>query len=133
MYLGGSTSVKNNISSKYSSDIDEIESIQRKFKKLMYRVCCIANSVTTGGGGTTPIPSIYPFIITSADFNSDGVSYTRPAIAADTLELFVNEYSQQFLVEGPNTFSITSTGIIMNIPGFDANTQDWTIRIDKLN
>lgn len=96
-----------------------------------------ANAALNGGGviptPITPTENIYPFIITSENFASDGVSYDNSEIVGDTLSLFVNEYSQQWLVEGDTTFSYTSTGIIMNIPGFDANSQEWTIMVQKLN
>lgn len=96
-----------------------------------------AYNLISGGGGGTVGPgnvgsNIYPFWITSANFELDGVSYNRPAIVNDTLELFVNEDNQRFSIQGPDTFEKTATGIIMRIPGFDANTQVWTIRIDRL-
>jgi hypothetical protein len=77
--------------------------------------------------------NIYPFFITSADFEPDGVTYIDSRIVNDNLTIFVNESNQNWLQPGPNTFTITSQGIVLNIPDFDANTQDWTIMIQKLN
>lgn len=94
------------------------------------------------GGGTpgqvtpvTPIvPYIYPFMITSSDFEADGKTYINNGIQLlDNLSLFINEFSNQWLVQGAETFSRTSTGFIINIPGFDANTQTWDIMVQKLN
>lgn len=101
-----------------------------------------AQVIINGGGGGTPVTpviptppaaSIYPFIITSSDFKPNGISYDNSNIVGDTLSIFVNEFSQQWLVAGPLTFSYSLTGIIINIPGFDSNTQTWTIMIQKLN
>lgn len=98
-----------------------------------------ANNNIGGSGGTvSPVtpstPSgIYPFIITSANFQPDGVSYNNAEIVGSNLTIFVNEYAQQWLLASPTTFNYTSTGIIINIPGFNANTQTWTIMIQKLN
>ena len=77
-------------------------------------------------------PSIYPFVITSADFEADGVSYNNPNIVGDNLELFPNQLNQQFWYAGQGLFVYTSTGIRITYAGFDANTQDWTIRIDQV-
>lgn len=91
----------------------------------------------TGGGGqvvnpTTPTVNVFPFYITSSDFESDGVSYNNPDIIGQNLELFVDEYAQQFYTAGILTFSMTATGLIINLPGFDANTNTYNIRIGKL-
>jgi len=96
------------------------------------------NNIGGSGGSVSPVNpgssgGIYPFIITSADFQQDGVSYNNPKIIGDNLTIFVNEYSQQWLTASANTFSYTLTGIVINIPSFDANTQSWTIMIQKLN
>lgn len=89
-------------------------------------------SVVPGGGGSGGA-SIYPFIITSSDFEPDGISYNNPDIVGDNITLFINEYTQQWLVASGATFSYTPTGIIMNIAGFDSNVNSWTILIQKLN
>lgn len=89
-------------------------------------------SVIPGGGGSGGT-SIYPFIITSADFEPDGISYDNPDIVGDNLTIFINEYTQQWLVASSSTFSYTATGIIINIPDFNANINSWTIMIQKLN
>lgn len=94
---------------------------------------------STGGGGT-PVPpitppvaviNVYPIYITSSDFGSDGVSYDNANIVGDNLIIFPNELSQGWLGAGPTSFSYSATGLIINIPGFDANTQDWHITIQK--
>jgi len=96
-----------------------------------------ASNLISVGGQVAPItPSggadIYPFVITSSNFEADGVSYDNSAIIGDTLSIFVNEYSQQWLLSGVDTFSYTATGIIINISGFDANSQSWTIMVQKI-
>lgn len=90
----------------------------------------------SGGGSVIPInpnkPSIYPFVITSADFEDDGVSYNNPNIVGDNLELFPNQLNQQFWYAGQGFFVYTSSGIRIIYDGFNANTQSWTIRIDQV-
>ena len=90
-----------------------------------------------GGGGSVPSPTpsnqgVYPFVITSADFESDGVSYNNPNIVGDNLELFPNQLNQQFWYAGQGFFVYTSSGIKIIYDGFNANTQSWTIRIDQV-
>ena len=93
-----------------------------------------------GGGSISPIvqdANIYPFWVTSSDFNADGVSYTNLKMkSTDRITIFINQYSQQWLVEGADTFQRTSDGFIITIPTFppfDASTQYWTMLVDKLN
>lgn len=99
-----------------------------------------AEYILQGSGGGTVVPegggtssSVYPIYITSANFEPDGVSYDNPAIVGDNLIMFVNEYVQQWLAASGSTFAYTTSGIIMTIPDFDANTQSWTIVIEKFN
>lgn len=103
--------------------------------ELMGRYGVQAQSVTGGGGSVpTPTPSnqnIYPFSITSADFESDGVSYNNPNIVGDNLMIFINQFSQQWLLAGEGYFVYTNQGIQITIAGFDANTQDYTIIIQQ--
>lgn len=102
-----------------------------------YRLAAQAIVDGGGGGSVAPVtpgqPDIYPLYITSTDFEPDGISYDNPDIVGDNLILFVNEYTQQWLPAGASTFSYTPNGLVMNIPGFDANTQSWTIVIEKFN
>lgn len=130
-------------------DVDEATVVPsatlRTIANYLFALCGIyglrAQQIVTGGGvvvtpstpGTGVISTIYPFMISSSDFNPDGISYDNPDIVGDNLTIFVNEYAQILLYAGPTTFSYSPTGIIMNINGFDANTQSWTITIWKLN
>ena len=103
--------------------------------ELMGRYGVAAQGIT-GGGGSVPSPTptnqnIYPFSITSADFESDGVSYNNPNIVGDNLMIFINEFSQQWLLAGQGYFVYTSTGIQITISGFDANTAEYTIIIQQ--
>jgi hypothetical protein len=97
-----------------------------------------AISIIAGGGGGSvtpvnpPVGNIYPFVITSADFEADGTSYNNPDIIGDNLMLFINEWTQQWLF-APASFVYTATGIQIVLGGFDANTFDYTIVIQKIN
>jgi hypothetical protein len=88
-----------------------------------------------GGGGTitpvTPGSSVFPLYITSADF-ADATNYNNPDIVGVPVMIFVNEYSQQWVIAGDNTFKYTGTGISITLPGFDAITYQYSIVIQKL-
>lgn len=94
-----------------------------------------AKQLISGGGGGTVIPPpsvvIFPFIITSANFESDGVSYNNPNIVGVSLSIFIDEYNQQWLT-APTSFIYTSTGIKIIAVGFDANSFSYTIMIQKI-
>lgn len=93
-----------------------------------------AQSGSGGGSSVSPVSpttNTFPLYIFSQDFESDGVSYNNPNIVGLQLAIFPDQYSNNFLLAGANSFSYTSTGIVINIPGFDANTQTWVIRIER--
>ncbi len=107
----------------------------------LYALCGIyaqqAKNISGTGGSVAPInpgsEGLYPFFIYSNNFESDGVSYNNEDILGDNITLFINEYSQQWILSGAETFSYTSTGIIINLAGFDATTQSYTIMVQKIN
>jgi hypothetical protein len=107
----------------------------------LYSLCFAVNeaiSIVNGGTGggtvtpTAPVGNIYPFVITSSDFESDGVTYINANMKSDRIMLFINQYSQQWLVQGAGFFDRAATGFEITIPGFDATTQDYTIIVEKL-
>lgn len=93
-----------------------------------------ANIYDGGGGGSvtpvTPSGVSYPFYITSANFESDGVTYINPKIAGTNISLFINEFTQQFFPGTEFTY-VTGGGFTITAPGFDANSFDYTIRVEK--
>ena len=108
----------------------------------LYSLCgkysSFARNLIASGGTVAPVTptggsNIYPLYITSANFESDGISYNNANIVGDTLMIFVNEYSQQWFISGGNSFIYTATGIQVTLPGFDANTFDYSIVIQKAN
>lgn len=94
-----------------------------------------AKQLISGGGGGTVIPppsvTIFPFIITSANFEVDGVSYNNPNIVGVSLSIFIDEYNQQWLT-APGSFVYTATGIKVVAVGFDASLNSYTIMIQKI-
>lgn len=106
--------------------------------ELLKKYALRAAAIVDGGGGGSVAPvtptdeAIYPFIITSADFEADGTSYNNADIVGDNLMIFINEYTQQWLT-APTYFVYTATGIQIVAPGFDANSFDYTIVIQKRN
>lgn len=96
----------------------------------------LASQAGAGGGGSvapaTPISDIFPFIITSSAFQSDGISYNNPDIVGVALTIFINEVSQSWMTASPLTFQYTLVGIQVLVPGFDANLYDYTIMLQRL-
>jgi hypothetical protein len=95
---------------------------------------------SSSGGGSSVVPSnpttnTFPLYIfggvNGSNFESDGISYNNPNIVGLQLAIYPDQYSSNFLLEGTDTFSYTSTGIVINIPGFNANTQTWIIRVER--
>lgn len=95
---------------------------------------------SSGGGSVIPInpnqpTNTFPLYIfggvNGSNFESDGVSYNNPAIVGFQLAIYPDQYSSNFLLAGSDTFSYTSTGIIINIAGFNANIQTWIIRVER--
>jgi hypothetical protein len=85
-----------------------------------------------GVGTAITTPDIYPFVITSADFESDGVTYNNAAIVNDNLALYVNNFTSNVLF-APTDFTYTATGIEIIADGFNANNFDYSILVQKLN
>jgi hypothetical protein len=108
----------------------------------LYELCkkfaLAAGAIVDGGGGGSVSPvtpgtiNVYPFVIDSDDFESDGISYDNPDIVGDNLMIFINEWTQQWLL-APDAFVYTATGIQIVLPGFSANDADYTIVIQKRN
>lgn len=99
-----------------------------------------AQYILQGTGGGTVIPggggiasSVYPIFITSANFETDGVSYDNSQILGDNLIIYINQYNQYWLPASGTTFQYTPTGIKILIPLFDANTDEYEITIMKFN
>jgi hypothetical protein len=92
------------------------------------------NIINVGGGGSVspvaPTSTVFPLYITSADF-TDATHYDNPDIVGYTLSIFINEWTQQWLV-APAAFSYTATGINITLLGFDSTQLDYTILIQKI-
>lgn len=80
-------------------------------------------NIQQGGGqvnGSIDNNTIYPFIITAADFEPDGVTYNNPNIVGDRLMIYVNYYNQVWYNDTSGAFIYTGTGIKITLPGFNA-------------
>lgn len=102
----------------------------------MFAVQAISIIAGSGGGSVTPVnppvSGIYPFVITSADFDTSNV-YIDTRIEGDNLMLFINEYAQQWITASAETFTyLAGGGFTITIPGFDANQYSYTIVVQKL-
>jgi hypothetical protein len=72
------------------------------------------------GGNAEAMSQTYPFIITGADFEVDGITYNNESIVGDQLMLFVTGYNQEWQF-APTFFEYTSTGIQIVASAFNAN------------
>jgi hypothetical protein len=95
-----------------------------------------AASYTGGGGSVIPVTpggqNQFPFWAFSSDFESDGVTLLDPRFEGVNIAIFINEFSQQWLPAGAGYFVYVDGGIEITIPGFDANTQEYTIMVQQV-
>ena len=89
-------------------------------------------SPKTGGGATVVPTQEYPIVITSADFEADGVTYLNSLIVGDQLFLLANNVPNPALF-APTDFVYVSGGIEIILSAFNANVFDYTIVINKIN
>jgi hypothetical protein len=100
----------------------------------------MAAQAATGDGGSvspsTPTQgTIYPFMLSASDFTWDGtnLAYTNTAMDGDNVIIFVNEFSQQWLV-APTYFTYKNGGgIFLDATYFPNGTTPLTIIVQKLN
>ena len=87
-----------------------------------------------GQGGTTTIvdDTTFPFLVTSASFEPDGVTLNDARIVGNNVGLFPNNFNGNVLY-APTDFTYTATGIIIVNPVFNANDFNYTIQIQKIN
>jgi len=85
------------------------------------------------GGSSSVVPTaVFPFVVTSANFEADGVTLLDPRITGNSIYLLANNTPNPMLT-APNDFTYVAGGIEIILPGFDANTFDYTIVVNKLN
>jgi hypothetical protein len=82
--------------------------------------------------GGTVVPSGnnngFPYTITAADFEPDGITYNSARIAGVNISLFIDQFNSNWLY-APTYFDYTSTGIVL--VGINANDVG-VIQIQKL-
>lgn len=92
--------------------------------------------VDAGGGNSTVVPTqSFPIVITSADFESDGVTYLNSNIAnvaSNNVYLLANNTPNPVLF-ATTDFIYVAGGIQIILAGFDANTFNYTIAINQIN
>lgn len=89
--------------------------------------------VDAGGSGSSIVPVlVFPFVVTSADFEADGVTLLDDRITGNSVYLLANNVPNPMLTE-PNDFTYVAGGLEIILPGFDANTFDYTIVVNKIN
>lgn len=85
-----------------------------------------------GSGSGGAVTQVFPFLVTSADFEVDGVTLLDGRISTNNVTLFANNFAGNFLI-APTDFVYVSGGIQVIAPGFDANTFNYTILVNKIN
>lgn len=89
--------------------------------------------VDAGGGSSAVVPTAtFPFVVTSADFEPDGVTLLDSRITGNSIYLLSNNVPNPILTE-PSDFSYISGGIEITLPGFDSNSFNYTIVVNKIN
>ena len=92
--------------------------------------------VDAGGGSSSVIPTqSFPIVITSADFEADGVTYLNSniaSVAGNNVYLLANNTPNPILF-APTDFIYVAGGIQIILAGFDANTFNYTIAINQIN
>ena len=68
-------------------------------------------------------------VITSADFEVDGITYINTSLARHGISVRLESIGGTLLTEGTDYAVIVSGGITILIPGFDASTQDVKLSI----
>jgi len=90
-----------------------------------------AQAYTGGGGsagGITPTTN-FPIYITQADFTSP-TFYPNTSLWGNLIMVFLNEINRYLT---PTTeFTYDTTGLTILVPGFDADTNDYTLIIEKV-
>lgn len=124
---------------QFDQDPTDADGILYGQGNYVYALCFpyILEAMNAQGGGQVIVPGTgvgmaFPFVITSADFEADGVTYINSNIGGIDLMIFINEWTQQWLFS-PASFVNTGNGIQIVLSGFDANTFDYTIVIQRNN
>lgn len=91
-----------------------------------------AQAYTAGSGSVAPVNNqqSFPIYITQDDFTS-ATFYPNANLFGYSIVIFVNELNRYFFVN--TDFTVSSTGLTILIPGFDATTYDYNIIIEKVS
>lgn len=92
----------------------------------------IAAQGLSGSGGNVPPPAGtqgYPIYVTQANFTT-ATLYPNTNIFGTNIAIFLNEINRYL---DPSTeFSVSSAGVTILVPGFDATTNNYTLIIEKV-
>lgn len=89
--------------------------------------------VDAGGGSSTVTPTvIFPFLVVSADFESDGVTLIDARLSGNTVTLQPNNFNGNFLIQGTD-FTISGSTLTITNPAFNTNDFNYTIQVNKVN
>lgn len=86
----------------------------------------------SGGGGNVPGPTPnqdYPIYLTQANFTT-ATFYPNANIFGTNIAIYLNEINRY--LDPATEFSVSSTGVTILIPGFDATINTYTLIIEKV-
>ena len=86
----------------------------------------------SGGGGSAPSPTPsqwFPIYLTQANFTT-ATFYPNANIFGNNIAIFMNEINRY--LDPLTEFSVSTTGVTILIPGFDALTNTYTFVIEKV-
>lgn len=91
----------------------------------------------TGGGGMvapSTTQSSFPIYVTSSDF-TDATNYDNPALLGQSIMIFMNEINRYLYPPQHSTpeFEMTGTGVNILLDGFDAQTNDYNLVIERVS
>jgi len=96
---------------------------------LVYLPASIIAATSTGGGSTSiGGRQAFPIYITKANFTT-ATFYPNTNISGNNILIFYNQIPRYLL---PDEFTISAAGITIDMPGFDATTQEIDLVIEKV-
>ena len=87
-----------------------------------------------GGASSVTVvnDTVFPFFVTSADFEVDGVTLIDTRLEGNTVTLYPNNFNGNWLIQDTD-FTISGDTLTVTNPAFNANSFNYTIKIDKVN
>ncbi len=96
--------------------------------KYWVQAQAIIGSGSAGSVATISNNQSFPIYITEADFTT-ATFYPNTSISGNNILIFYNQIPRYLL---PDEFTVSAAGITIDMPGFDATTQEIDLVIEKV-